>query len=77
MPRRRNEGIWAIYDGNGGSPGAVIDTSSGLNFNTTCDQNANGWDFYDITFDLGGIGVAVNAGDNYFGACASVPTDTP
>ncbi len=55
---------WAIYEGD---PNAnnVVGSGDGVNVSTTFDQNANGFDFYDVSFDLDNS-VNVTGGNTYW-----------
>ena len=55
---------WAIYEGD---PNAnnVVGSGDGVNVSATFDQNANGFDFYDVRFDLDNS-VNVTGGNTYW-----------
>ena len=57
---------WWIYEDAGGVPGTLLASGAAQNVETTFDQQAGSWDFYDFTFEFGGEGVAVNAGSIYW-----------
>ena len=55
---------WAIYEGDPNNNN-VVGSGDGENVSTTFDQNANGFDFYDVSFDLDNS-VNVTADNTYW-----------
>ena len=43
---------WYIFADAGGTPGAIWDTGTGIELNTTLTSNANGWDWFVTSFDF-------------------------
>jgi hypothetical protein len=57
---------WWIYVDDGGMPGTLHANGYADQLDVTFDQEVNGWDFYDFSFEFGDGGVNVSGGTTYW-----------